>query len=52
MHDILNRIALSSHEEVDLLETLASDLSENEFYNLKKSVLSIFIKNKKMLNLY
>lgn len=50
MQDNLNRIVFSSHEEVDFLKMLADDLSENEFYNLKKSVLAKFIQNKQILD--
>ncbi|MGB5918165.1 hypothetical protein [Arcobacter sp.] len=50
MQDILNRIVSSSHNEVNFLEMLASKLSENEFYNLKKSVLEKFIKNEQILD--
>lgn len=50
MQDILERIVASSYDEVDILEELASTLSENEFYNLKKSVLSRFIQNEQILD--
>lgn len=49
MQDILDQIVTSSYNEVDILEELGRTMSENEFYNLKKSVLSTFVQNEQIL---